>query len=286
MVLGSACSLDCHHTRAFVAISPRTQVVVAGPNQANLYFIHPDHLNTPRLVADSTGTTVWRWDQAEPFGVNTPDENPSTLGAFEFPLRFPGQYADKETNLAFNYFRDFDPSIGRYTQSDPIGLEGGPNTYSYVDGNSLSNVDAFGLMGFGGGGSATSPQKPSQSCNDPCSDPVTLDITSTPCRSGDQLCAQAMQAAGIQGPYFPSSTVYSRNCLITFGIGFKGSLYAAGTGAQKYGPGVVTKVAGQQAGAIAGRVAAFAGSPIGITVSAGSSIAAILDKCKCRTDTR
>jgi hypothetical protein len=25
------------------------------------------HLNTPRLVADATGTTVWRWDQAEPF---------------------------------------------------------------------------------------------------------------------------------------------------------------------------------------------------------------------------
>lgn len=85
---------------------------------------HPDHLNTPRLVADATGTTVWRWDQAEPFGVNVPDENPSTLGAFEFPLRFPGQYADKETNLSYNYFRDYDPETGRYVQSDPIGLEG------------------------------------------------------------------------------------------------------------------------------------------------------------------
>jgi RHS repeat-associated protein len=74
---------------------------------------HVDHLNTPRLVANSTGTAVWRWDQQEPFGVNVPDENPSGLGAFEFPLRFPGQYADKETNLYYNYFRDYDAVVGR-----------------------------------------------------------------------------------------------------------------------------------------------------------------------------
>ena len=79
-----------------------------------LQFIQVDHLNTPRLVADATGTTVWNWDQQEPFGNNVPDENPSGLGAFEFALRFPGQYADKETNLLYNYYRDYDPSLGRY----------------------------------------------------------------------------------------------------------------------------------------------------------------------------
>lgn len=81
-----------------------------------LYFIHVDHLNTPRLVANQQGQTVWRWDQQEPFGVNVPDENPSGLGAFEFPLRFPGQYADRETNLHYNYFRDYDSSVGRYIE--------------------------------------------------------------------------------------------------------------------------------------------------------------------------
>jgi RHS repeat-associated protein len=100
-------------------------------------------------VADATGTTVWRWDQQEPFGVNVPDENPSALGAFEFPLRFPGQYADKETNLHYNYFRDYDPGLGRYVQSDPIGLDGGLNLYVYVDSDPIGDVDPEGLQRAG-----------------------------------------------------------------------------------------------------------------------------------------
>jgi RHS repeat-associated protein len=113
--------------------------------QAKLYFIHVDHLNTPRLIADDQQRTVWRWDNTDPFGGNPPDENPSGLGAFEFPLRFPGQYADKETNLHYNYFRDYDPSLGRYGESDPIGLRGGLNTYAYVYDNPLDLVDPKGL---------------------------------------------------------------------------------------------------------------------------------------------
>jgi RHS repeat-associated protein len=104
-------------------------------------------LNTPRLIADAAGTAVWRWDQQEPFGVNVPDENPSGLGAFEFPMRFPGQYANRETNLNYNYFRDYDPALGRYVESDPIGLQAGLNTYLYVSGNPLGLVDPKGLSG-------------------------------------------------------------------------------------------------------------------------------------------
>jgi RHS repeat-associated protein len=112
---------------------------------------HPEYLNTPRLISDSTGTPVWKWDQAEPFGVNIPEDNPSALGAFEFPLRFPGQYADKESGLAYNYFRDFDSTIGRYAQSDPVGLKAGLNTYAYVASASLQWSDKFGLAGEGSG---------------------------------------------------------------------------------------------------------------------------------------
>jgi len=81
----------------------------------------------------------------EPFGVNVPDENPSGLGAFEFPMRFPGQYFDKESNLAYNFFRDYDPSAGRYVQSDLVGLKGGINTYLYANGDPIKYIDRQGL---------------------------------------------------------------------------------------------------------------------------------------------
>jgi RHS repeat-associated protein len=79
--------------------------------------------------------------------VSPPDKNPSALGVFEFPLRHPGQYDDSETGTFYNYFRDcYDPVLGRYCQSDPIGLRGGINTYAYVGGNPLSYTDPEGLF--------------------------------------------------------------------------------------------------------------------------------------------
>jgi RHS repeat-associated protein len=123
--------------------------VTLGAPESNMFFIHADHLNTPRLVADATGTAVWKWDQQEPFGMSPPDKNPSGLGVFDFPLRHPGQYDDPETGLFYNYFRDcYDPVLGRYCQSDPIGLRGGINTYLYVAADPIRFVDPLGLAKF------------------------------------------------------------------------------------------------------------------------------------------
>lgn len=61
-----------------------------------------------------------------------PNNNPSGLGAFEFNPRFPGQYFDRETNLAYNIARDFDPSIGRFLEADPEGFVDGVSLYAFV----------------------------------------------------------------------------------------------------------------------------------------------------------
>jgi len=76
------------------------------------------------------------------------------VSAVEQNLRFPGQYFDIEINASYNYFRTYDASTGRYTQSDPIGLRGGLNTYAYAGDNSVKYVDPYGLyfnycIGFG-----------------------------------------------------------------------------------------------------------------------------------------
>jgi RHS repeat-associated protein len=113
---------------------------------AQAYYIHTDQLDTPRVITDTNGNVVWQWDNADPFGANMANENPNGAGTFNFNLRFPGQYYDRETNLHYNINRDYDPAIGRYIESDPIGLMGGINTFIYVFGNPIGYRDISGLV--------------------------------------------------------------------------------------------------------------------------------------------
>ena len=111
------------------------------------HYIYADQIDTPRVITRaSDNKMVWRWDQADPFGMAAANENPQALGVFNSNQRFPGQLFDKETNLHYNWHRDYDPQLGRYVQSDPIGLSGGINTFGYVGGNPLVYVDENGLQ--------------------------------------------------------------------------------------------------------------------------------------------
>jgi RHS repeat-associated protein len=110
-----------------------------------VYYVHADHLNTPRLVTDTSNNIRWSWE-SDAFGTTVPNVNPSGLGVFEYNLRFPGQQYDAVVGLHYNYFRDYDPVIGRYVQSDPIGLRGGLNTYAYALLDPVRRIDPRGLQ--------------------------------------------------------------------------------------------------------------------------------------------
>lgn len=112
-----------------------------------IYAVHADWRDAPRQVDHANQVAVWAWDPA-PFGGGAPNQRPSgQLFKFVYNLRYPGQYYDDETGLFYNHARYYDPSLGRYLQSDPIGLAGGLNTYAYVGGDPVSLIDPDGLRG-------------------------------------------------------------------------------------------------------------------------------------------
>jgi RHS repeat-associated protein len=124
----------------------------ANPVNVDFFYVHPDHLGSPRVVTKpADNKKVWEW-QSQPFGEGAANENPQNLtgaaltaGQFRYNLRFPGQVFDAETSKHYNYFRDYDPALGRYLESDPIGLKGGISTFAYVGNYPLNSIDPRGL---------------------------------------------------------------------------------------------------------------------------------------------
>lgn len=114
-----------------------------------MYAISNDHLGRPEVVTNTSGAVVWRARNLAYHREQTVNHSGfGSLGFGSLGLSFPGQYLDAESGMADNWHRVYDPSSGRYTQSDPIGLEGGLNTYLYANANPLMCIDPYGLFGW------------------------------------------------------------------------------------------------------------------------------------------
>jgi RHS repeat-associated protein len=102
------------------------------------YYVHADHLNRPVRMTDATKTSAWD-------GVWLPWGAPQSItGTVSLDARFPGQWYQLEAGLHYNWHRHYDPTLGRYTQPDPLGFVDGPSVYEYVRGNPLGYVDPDG----------------------------------------------------------------------------------------------------------------------------------------------
>jgi RHS repeat-associated protein len=96
-------------------------------------------------------------------------------GSATLDARFPGQWFQLESGLHYNWHRQYDPTIGRYIQADPLGFVDGPSVYGYVDGSPQLFADVDGLnrrrppigtppMNFPVGAGTPRPAQPATQC--------------------------------------------------------------------------------------------------------------------------
>lgn len=124
---------------AYVDDAP-VAVIESSTGTATTYFIHTGQIGEPLIMTDGSKAKVWE-GYLEPFGRAVVfNSTPVELG-----FRLPGQWEDPETGgLHQNWNRDYDPSLGRYIEADPLGIEAGQNIYSYAKSDPLTLTDPTG----------------------------------------------------------------------------------------------------------------------------------------------
>ncbi|MEQ1672356.1 MAG: RHS repeat-associated core domain-containing protein, partial [Hyphomicrobium sp.] len=127
-------------TRQARAQVDRPIAVVDAVNTATpaTLMVHVDHLNRPVRMTNSAKASVWEVTFT-PWGSFH-----SATGAQTLNTRFPGQWFQLESALHYNWHRHYDPSLGRYTQPDPLGFVDGPSVYAYAKNHPGEYVDPDG----------------------------------------------------------------------------------------------------------------------------------------------
>jgi len=121
----------------------KIRIAYVDVSTGTIYYYLNDRLGTPQLMTDDAGTIVWEASY-KPFGEATINPRSSVVNDF----RFPDQFLDQETGLHYNYFRYYDPRMGRYVRPDPLGIAGGINLYDYTADNPIDDFDRFGLARY------------------------------------------------------------------------------------------------------------------------------------------
>jgi RHS repeat-associated protein len=121
----------------YVWLNERVAAAIVG---GGVYPVHSDQTGRPVAVtAIGSPTVLWK-SRGLPFSTQITTNIWQT-----FNLGFPGQYHDSESGMWQNGARDYNAYLGRYIESDPIGLAGGVNTYAYVGNNPIMGIDPYGL---------------------------------------------------------------------------------------------------------------------------------------------
>lgn len=116
-------------------------VIDSSSGTAQTYFVHTGQIEEPLVMTDATKATVWD-AYVEPYGQAQAFGTPSA----GLDIRLPGQWLEPESgNLHQNWNRTYDPALGIYIQSDPLGIEVGQNIYTYADGDPINAIDPEGL---------------------------------------------------------------------------------------------------------------------------------------------